>query len=192
LKNTGGEIVEDTKIIELYFSRDERAIEETAKKYGRYCHTIANNILNSDPDAEECVNDTYLSAWNSIPPTKPNRLASFLGRIVRNLALNRYAFENAEKRRDGTLVLLEEIAEILADPDGEDGGGESEIMTHINAFLATLDSESRKMFVRRYWYMSPVKDIARDLGATESRVKVTLMRTRNKLKKYLEEMGVNL
>jgi RNA polymerase sigma-70 factor (ECF subfamily) len=111
---------------------------------------------------------------------------------VRNLALNRYAFENAEKRRNGTLVLLEEIAEILADPDGEDGGGESEIMTHINAFLATLDSESRKMFVRRYWYMSPVKDIARDLGATESRVKVTLMRTRNKLKKYLEEMGVNL
>ncbi|MBQ8408511.1 MAG: sigma-70 family RNA polymerase sigma factor [Clostridia bacterium] len=185
--------MEDARIVEMYFERNETAIEETQKKYGRYCHYIAYNILYSDPDAEECVNDTYLRAWEAMPPHRPSKLATFLGKITRNLALNRYAYEHAKKRGDGVDVALDELAEVLADPESETG--EDEILglrELLNAFMETLTEDARVIFVRRYWYMCRVAQIAKDLGLTESRVKVTLHRTREKLKAYLEKEGVTL
>lgn len=184
-------MVDDKRIVELYFERDESAISETAQKYGRYCHSIAYHILNSDQDAEECVNDTYLRAWDAIPPHKPSRLSTFLGKITRNLALNRYAYDHAQKRGDGVAVAIDELADVLCDPESEEWGADDGVIGDaINGFLATLDEQTRRIFVRRYWYVSPIKEIARDMGLGESRVKVTLHRTRGKLKFYLESRGI--
>lgn len=185
--------MEDARIVEMYFDRNETAIEETQKKYGRYCHYIAYNILHSDPDAEECVNDTYLRAWEAMPPHKPGRLSVFLGKITRNLALNRYAYDHAKKRGDGIDVALDEIAEVLADPESETDEEESlRLREALNSFMETLPEDTRVIFVRRYWYMCRVAQIAADLGTTENRVKVTLHRTREKLKAYLEKEGIAL
>lgn len=185
--------MEDARIVEMYFDRNETAIEETQKKYGRYCHYIAYNILHSDPDAEECVNDTYLRAWEAMPPHKPGRLSVFLGKITRNLALNRYAYDHAKKRSDGIDVALDEIAEVLADPESETDEEESlRLRDALNSFMETLPEDTRVIFVRRYWYMCRVAQIAADLGTSENRVKVTLHRTREKLKAYLEKEGIVL
>ncbi len=185
--------MDDIRIVELYFERDELALSETAKKYGRYCHTIAYNILCSDPDAEECVNDTYLRAWNAIPPHKPNRLSAFLGKITRNLALNRYARDHAQKRGNGTEVALDELAEVLADPNAEAACEDSSFLQDaLNRFLEDLPADARIMFVRRYFYLCSIAQIAQGMKTSENRVKVSLHRTREKLKVYLEKEGILL
>lgn len=178
--------MEDSKIIDLYFERSQSAISETQKKYGRYCHTIAYNVLYSNEDAEECVNDTYLRAWQSIPPHRPTSLSSFLGRITRNLALDRYDEKTAQKRGGSLDLALEEISECLPDTRGEDRNDKA-IKDAINSFLASLPKRTRIIFMQRYWYLSSISEISLSLGISESNVKVILMRTRNKFKAHLEK-----
>jgi len=186
--------MEEKEIIELYWARSERAIRETAKKYGKFCHSIAYNILASHPDSEECVNDTYLHTWNAIPPTRPENLSAFLGKITRNLALKRYERDRAQKRGGGQVMLaLEELGECIPDPEGLDRQMEDrELACLLNRFLAGLNGENRKIFLRRYWQFCTVKEIAALYGISESKVKMSLMRTRGKLKSYLEKEGIIL
>lgn len=184
--------MEDEKIIELYWSRAESAVSETAKKYGKYCFCIAHNILHSIEDADECVNDTYVNVWNAIPPNRPNRLSTFLGKITRNLSLQRYRKYTAEKRGGGQMELvLSEMEDCIpAASDAEQFSNDMVLNEAFNKFLKALPQTERIVFVRRYWYISPIKDIAKQSGMGESKVKSMLFRTRNKLKKYLESEGI--
>lgn len=185
--------MDDKRIVELYFERSEKAIEETQIKYGRYCYSIAYNILFSNEDSEECVNDTYLRAWNSMPPQKPSKLSSFLGRITRNLALDRYDYNHAQKRSQNLEIALEEIGEAVPESDRLDSLlGEIALKDSINSFLASLPKKTRQIFMRRYWYLSEIKDIANDFSMSETSVRVTLSRTRVKLKAHLEKEGITL
>ncbi len=186
--------MDDSKIIELYMDRSEQAISETARKYGRYCHYIAYNILHNDEDSEECVNDTYLRTWNSIPPKRPNKLQTFLGKITRNLSLNKYEKQSAEKRGSGQIpLILDELTECIpADRNSETLVEDMVIKETLDRFLENLSADARKIFVRRYWYMSSVKEIAEEYGLSESKVTVTLFRTRQKLKTVLEKEGIAL
>jgi len=180
--------VDDKKIIDLFLARSEEAIAETDKKYGGYLKKIAYNVLSSREDAEECVNDTFAKAWESIPPVIPLCLSAFLGRIVRNFAINRYLKEKADKRKSNSDLVFEELDYILPDPsDGRSIADEISLKAAIESFLGRLDPEMRIIFVKRYWYMQSLKDIARDMQISESKVKVSLMRTRRKLKARLEE-----
>ncbi len=186
--------MDDCDIVELFFDRSEQAILETGKKYGRYCHTIAYNILRNKEDVEECVNDTYLRAWNSIPPKRPNRLQTYLGKITRNLALNKLEQSTALKRGKGQVPLvLDELAECIPDTKSStDIVEDMYVKELLDRFLDALPTETRIIFIRRYWYMSSVKDIAREYKLTESNVTVTLFRTRKKLKEFLEKEGCYL
>lgn len=186
--------MDDHRIIKLYMERSEQAISETAQKYGRYCHYIAFNILHNDSDSEECVNDTYLRTWNSIPPKQPNRLQTFLGKITRNLALNRYEKQSAEKRGGGQVpIILDELGECIpSEACTENIVDELVVKDVLNSFLDELPIEIRKIFVRRYWYMDSIKDIALEYGLSESNVSVTLFRTREKLKGLFEKEGIVL
>jgi RNA polymerase sigma-70 factor (ECF subfamily) len=185
--------MDDQQIVDLYWKRDESAIAETQKKYGKYCHTIAYAILHSHEDAEECVNDTYLRAWGAIPPAKPGRLSTFLGKITRNLSLDRYEKNTAQKRSGPVELVLDELSECIPDADSAlDPIDMIALGDAINAFLEGLPQKTRQIFLRRYWYMSPVKDIARDTGMSEGAVKVSLMRTRESFKAYLEKEGIVL
>lgn len=185
--------MDDQKIVDLYWERSETAISETQKKYGKYCYTIAYAILYSNEDAEECVNDTYLRAWGAIPPAKPNRLSTFLGKITRNLALDRLDKNNAQKRSGTVELALDELSECIPDADSTvDLIDEIALGDAINSFLAELPLKTRQMFVRRYWYLSPIKSIARDIGMSESAVKVSLMRTREAFRLHLEKEGINI
>ncbi len=183
--------MEDTRIVELFFSRDEHAIAETEKKYGQYCHYIASNILTSDEDAEECVNDTYLAAWESIPPARPHVLRTFLGKLTRNIAINRYRHEHAKKRKAPVTLVLDEVAECIPDPDSTTNVvDEIALSDALNGFLSTLSDTARIAFVKRFFYCASIRDIARDLDLAEVNVKVLLHRTRKKCKTYLLEKGV--
>lgn len=186
--------MEDERIVELYWERSESAISETAKKYGKYCHYIAYNVLSSDPDAEECVNDTYLRVWNAIPPARPRAFKSFIGTVTRNLALDRYHENRAEKRNKNADLAFEELLECIPDSteDGRELSDEMALRDAINGFLESLPKKTRIIFVRRYWYLSPVAHIAGDLGMSNSNVKVILMRTRKKLKEYLEKENITI
>lgn len=186
--------MDDSKIIELYWERSEQAISETSRKYGRYCHYIAYTILHNDEDADECVNDTYLRAWNAIPPHRPNRLQTFLGKITRNLSLNKWEQLSAEKRGAGQISLvLDELTECIPHDENMEKAAENLVVRDtINRFLEGLPVEMRKIFVRRYWYMSSVKEIAQVYGLSESKVTVTLFRVRKKLKTVLEKEGIAL
>jgi len=186
--------MDDRQIIALYNERSEAALSETAKKYGRYCHTIAYNILRNEEDSEECVNDAWLRAWEAIPPQCPERLSAFLGKITRNLALNRYKHKNREKRGGGqTVLVLEELAECIPGTNSaEEAANEALLVEVLNRFLEGLPAEKRKIFMRRYWYVSSVKEIAEDFGLSESKVKMTLLRLRSKLKQTLEKEGIVL
>lgn len=186
--------MDDRQIIALYNERSEAALSETAKKYGRYCRTVAYNILRNEEDSEECVNDTWMRAWESIPPRCPERLAAFLGKITRNLALNRYKHYSREKRGGGqTLLALEELTECIPATDGtEEAVEEALLVDALNRFLEGQPAEKRKVFLRRYWYLCSVKEIAEDFGLTESNVKMTLLRMRSKLKQTLEKEGIIL
>lgn len=186
--------MDDNAIIQLYWDRDDQAIQATSVKYGRYCKRIAGNILNNKEDAEECVNDTYLNAWNTIPPHRPKQLATFLGKITRNLAFNKYRYGTAEKRGCGEIALvLDELADCVSDTgDVEQIINRRELIKAIDSFVRTLPPVKRDLFVRRYWYADPVKDIAKDRGMLQGTVSKTLERTRKQLKAYLTERGFAL
>ena len=186
--------MDDKKIVQLYWDRNEQAITATADKYGSYCTSIAKNILNNKEDAEECVNDTYINAWNSMPPHKPSILSTFLGKITRNLSFNRYKYNTADKRGGGEVALvLDEIAELVSGADSvEQEIHHKELLDAINAFLDRLPSDKRSVFVCRYWYFDSIPDIASRFGVTENNVLVTLNRLRLKLHNNLLERGFEL
>ena len=184
--------MEDALIVDLYWARDEQALAETAAKFGAYCRKIADNILHNAHDVEECENDTWLAAWNSMPDNRPARLAPYLGRITRNLALDRLDKATAQKRGSGqTFAPLDELAECVAAPGSvEDTFDAAETGRLISEFLRTLPEGPRNIFLRRYWYCDATADIAARYGLTESKVRVTLHRTRGKLAAYLQKKGV--
>ena len=186
--------MDDIQIIELYHERSETAISETAKKYGKYCYTIAYHILYNEQDSEECVSDTYLRTWEVIPPQYPNKFSAFLGKITRNLALNRYRYYVSQKRGRGQVTLaLEELQECVPASDSIERVVEEKYLIEImNRFLHDLHKEKRMIFLRRYWYLSSIQEIAADYGMSESKVKMTLFRVRNKLKQVLEKEGIAL
>ena len=184
--------MEDHKIIELYFSRDERAIKETDLKYGKLCHHLAYNILKSKEDAEECVNDTYIGIWNAIPPEKPNHFISFVGKIARNLALKRLESATRQKRSQASVVSFSELEEILSDESIAADVSNEEIGKAISAFLRKEKADSRKVFIRKYYFFDSISEIAERYGFTESKVKNMLYHTRNKLKEYLIKEGIEI
>lgn len=175
--------MEDHKIIELYLERNENAIAETNKKYRGYCYSIAYNILQSNEDSEEAVNDTYLGAWNSIPPNAPDVLQTFLGRITRNISLKKIRSRSTQKRGSGAIFLVfDEIEELIpSKQDTENDIDAKELAKFINTFLKSLPETERKVFVCRYWYFDDVSEISKQFGFTESKVKSMLFRTRKKL-----------
>lgn len=182
--------MEDHDIVTLYWDRSEAAILETEQKYGKYCYTIAYNILYSHEDAEECVNDTYVKAWDTMPPEKPTRLSAYLGTITRNIALNRYAHDHAQKRNVHLTEVYDEAAAAMSEVSGDTLADEIALRDAINAFVAALPRETRIIFVRRYWYFSSVKDIAKDYGIPVGTVKSILSRTRKRFKEHLEKEGI--
>lgn len=186
--------MDDGQIIDLYWARSETAISETANKYGKYCHTIAFNILNNSEDSEECVNDTYMRAWNAMPPKRPDRLSAFLGKITRNLSLNKYEKYAAAKRGFGQVPLaLDELQECVpAAGSVEQAVEDTELIKIIDRFLAALPTDTRNVFIQRYWYLCPIKEIAEERSISESKVKMTLFRARKKLKNILEKEGMTL
>ena len=186
--------MEDSDIIELYWQRDQQAIGETAGKYGSFLWGISWNILRSHGDAEECVNDTYLRTWNAIPPTRPTAFRAWLGRITRNLSLDRWKQSRAKCRGgDDMEILLGELDICVPERRGMEAALEDqEIAALISTFLRKLPKESRIMFLRRYWYGDSLADIAKRLGCGEGKVKSSLFRTRNALRAYLEQEGVYL
>ncbi len=188
LTDTKGVIwMEDKKIIDLYMERSESAISETEKKYGRYCRYIARRILENDGDADEIANDTYLRLWESIPPACPGSLKAYIAVISRRLALNRYEREHAQKRGSSVELLIGELHECVPENAAfEDGIA---LRDALNTFLGSLPTRTQKIFVRRYWYASPIEEISREYSISRSSVRVLLFRTRKNLKKYLEKEG---
>lgn len=186
--------MEDSAIIDLYWARQESALTETERKYGAYCRSIARNILYSREDAEECVSDTYLRAWNAMPPQRPGILSAFLGRITRNLSFDRRRKNNADKRGGGELPLcLDELSQCVPSDSGVQSELErKELSAMLDAFLRTLPERERMLFLRRYWYVDPIGDIARRFSMKENTVKSVLFRTREKLRSYLEREGITV
>jgi RNA polymerase sigma-70 factor (ECF subfamily) len=188
-KQTPGEILPDAEIVELYFARSEEAIVQSDRKYGKTCHHIAYNILYSDQDAEECVNDTWLRAWNAIPPERPAALGAWLSAVTRRLALSRYDYKTAAKRYGGIQTSLDELAECV--PDGSITLADDVAMgLIINSFLESLPTRTRMVFMRKYWYMDSVEGIAAAMGMSVSAVKVILYRTRKKFRAWLDKEGI--
>ena len=182
----------DTEILDLYWARSEAAITETQKSYGNYCFSIAFHILHAKEDSEECVNDTWLRAWNAIPPSRPARLELFLGTITRNLSFDRWKQKNAKKRGNGEMeTALDELEECIPDRNRtEEIVEERELQRYINQFLGTLRENERNIFLRRYWYAEEYNEIAKRYSLNLNTVKTTLFRVRRKLKDYLEKEGV--
>ena len=181
--------MEDERIVMLYWERNEDAIRETAVKYGKYCYTVAYNILGSREDSDECVNDTWHGAWRAIPPERPTRLKSFLARITRNLAIDRYRYESVQKRGKEVESIVDEYWECI--PNGEAPIEDTLILKQaINSFLSSLDTRTRVIFMRRYWYAMGVSEIAKGMHLSESYISVTLHRTRSKFKDHLTKEGI--
>lgn len=184
--------MQDETIIELYFARDERAITATSEKYNGYCMQIAMNILDSQEDSEECVNDTYLAAWNSIPPTRPAKFSAYLGKLTRNLSLNRHKANTSAKRGGGEFALvLDELDDCIADNMPNEQNVEA-LGKIISEFLYTQPKETRQVFIRRYFYSDSIADICDRFGMSESRAKSMLHRTRLALRKHLAGHGINI
>lgn len=183
--------MEDSRIIELYWQKNADAISETSSKYGAYCYTIADNILHSIEDSEECVNDTWLHAWNAMPPQKPNVLRMFLAKITRSLSVNRFKARSAEKRGGGEInLVLDELADCLAGETNVEAEYEvKELEQCIRRFVRGLPERDGNVFVRRYFFTEPVAAIAKRYGLTESNVTVILSRTRKKLRLKLAREG---
>ena len=184
--------VEDEEILELYFQRQESAIVETERKHGPYCRSIANNLLWDRRDADECVADTWYAAWTRIPPDRPSHFRTFLGRIVRNLAVSRYRKNHAEKRGGGLEVLLSELEDCLPTGDVQETLEQKELAQLISDWLDGLPAADCVLFVRRYWYGEAVRDLAHSLGGTPNRVTKKLQRLRGGLRQRLEKEGVPL
>ncbi len=186
--------MDDYDIVRLYWDRKDEAIQATSEKYGFYCRSIANNILHNEQDAEECVNDTYLGAWNSMPPHWPKQLSVFLGKITRNLSFNRYKQSRTQKRGGGEITLvLDELADCVSDTeDVEQMIHRQELIQSITVFLRNLSSRKQMIFIRRYWYADPVSEIAKTYGIPQASVSKILERTRKQLKTYLIERGFEL
>lgn len=183
----GDDDTEDQKIIDLYWNRSENAITETAVKYGRYCTSIAYGILKSREDAQECVSDAYLMAWNAIPPRRPADLGTYLGKITRNLSIDRLRTRNRDKRGGGEMPLaLEELEEVVVGSDSPESEAiRKELAASMNRFLGELTVQERYVFVRRYWYLDSLADIAKNTGFSGSKVASMLFRLRGRLKKQL-------
>lgn len=179
--------MDDSKIIEMFWQRSEMAIEFVNAKYGAMCRRIAVKLLQSDEDAEECVNDTYHSLWNAIPPERPNYLPAFVAKITRNLAMKRLTHRNAAKRAMVT-VSFEELNECIPDDHCIEEILEGKELTRLlECFLDTLEPDNRNMFLRRYWFFDSIQEIAQGFGVSQSKVKTRLFRIRNQLKDYLAE-----
>lgn len=186
--------MEDSEIIGLYWRRSEQAVSATVEKYGGYCAAIAGRILADPEDAKECVNDTWLAVWNSIPPQKPGRLGAYLGKITRNLSLNRAKAAAAEKRGGGQRELaLAELEECIPDPKGvEETVEERELTLALERFLRAQSVPRRNIFLRRYWYLDPIRELAGEYGMSENAVASLLFRMRAQLKRFLEQEGIVL
>jgi RNA polymerase sigma-70 factor (ECF subfamily) len=184
------EMTDDEKIISLFFSRSEEAITETQRKYGRLGMRIAENILGSREDAEECVSDAMGILWNRIPPEMPNPLLPYFLRIVRNISLNRRRSQNARKRSNGEDLLLDELADVIAFDDREEEA--ERIREALDGFIAALPQKDRILFVRRYWFEDSIGDISVSLGISENNAKVKLTRLKAKLRKHLEKEGIDV
>lgn len=182
----------DHRIIELYFARDEEAIKQTDIKYGKLCHSVAYNILNNNEDSEECVNDTYIGVWNAIPPTRPNNFMAFVCKITRNLSLKRLEAMSRQKRSQAILISLDELAEVLSDESIANGVSDEDIGKLISDFLRNEKSEIRDVFIRKYYFFDSIGDIARRYDFTESKVKNMLHHTRTKLKDFLIKEGIEI
>lgn len=182
--------MDDSRILDLFWQRSESAIDSVNAKYGPMCRSIAMNLLRSEEDAEECVNDTYHGLWNTIPPERPEKLSPYIAKITRNLAMKRLTYRNAAKRAVLT-VSFEELNECI--PGGSEPEKileERELTRLLEQFLSTLDRDSRNLFLRRYWFFDSVREIARGFGIPEGTVKTRLFRLRNQLKAYLEEAQI--
>lgn len=186
--------LEDSEIVDLFWERAESAINETANKYFKYCYSISFNILHNNEDAEECVNDTFFSAWKAIPPNRPNCLAVFLGKITRNRSLDKYKKYTAGKRGFGqTELALSELDECISSTSNvEQEIEEKELEGILNSFLESLPKHKRIMFIQRYWYLMSIRAIAECSNESESKVKSTLLRTRNSLKAFLKKEGITI
>ncbi|MCR4855573.1 MAG: sigma-70 family RNA polymerase sigma factor [Erysipelotrichaceae bacterium] len=184
--------MEDQKIIQLYFDRDEQAIAETKNKYDNYCFSISRAILHNQQDCEEAVSDTYLATWNTIPPHHPLNLATFIGKICRRLSLNKWRSLSAEKRGGGQVTLsLDELEGCIGDDRSFSETLEEKYLAEtIDEFLASVKESERRVFVCRYWYFDSIEDISKRFGYTSSKTKMMLKRTRDKLKDYLIKEGV--
>lgn len=183
--------MEDKSIVDLYWQRNEDAISETASKYGKYLHSISYQILNNTQDAEECVNDTYTGAWNTMPPHRPSVLSTFLGKITRRISIDLWRRRNAEKRGGGEMSLvMDELEDCVSAPsDVETVIEQQETARIIGEFLDALPVTERRVFLRRYWYMDSIADIATDFDYTESKTASMLHRIRIKLREKLESEG---
>lgn len=181
--------MEDSDIIELFFTRSENAVAETKKKYGGFILSLAMRILKSKPDAEECENDTYMGVWEAIPPSKPVNFMSFIAKIARNQAIKKYDFINAEKRSPNGVVYLEELGDCIGGSE-ETSYSDCVLREAINAFLGSLNEETRRVFMLRYWYFASIREITERCGISKSKAESMLFRTRNKLKSFLEERGI--
>ena len=183
--------MDDQRIVELYWERSEKAVSETASKYGNYCYSIAYNVLANKEDAEESVNDTYMDAWNSIPPHRPSILSTFLGKITRRISIDRWRKRSAKKRGSGVLPLvLDELQECVADDKSLEQEFERRRLSDVvNTFVKSLPETEQKVFLCRYWYMDSIDSIRRQFGFSESKVKSMLYRTRGKLRVILSKEG---
>ena len=181
--------MEDHAIIELYWQRQESAIQETAVKYGTFLSGLSWNILRSHADAEECVNDTYMAIWNAIPPKRPEPLSPFVCRTGKNIALNRLRSNTAQKRNSQYDLSLEELEPYLGITVVDDAVSAQQLGRLIDHFLESISSDNRVIFLRRYWFGDSIKDIARQMGKTENAVSVRLNRTREQLRAYLQQQG---
>ena len=189
----GGKNVDDKQIIELYFERNEQAIKETEKKYGRFCHCIAMNVLGIHEDAEECVNDTYYSVWKQIPPTIPEIFKVYLGRITRNLSISRFRAMRAKKRYSSMEIMLSELNDCV--PSSVNVEQSIEVMQlseYISQWLDGLSEEDRALFVRRYWFGDEVQELAKKYGISAAKMAQRMLRLRKSLKAALEKKGVAL
>ena len=184
--------MEDAKIIELFFQRNEQAVQETDTAYGRKLYVLSNNILNNREDAEESVSDTYMEAWKSIPPKRPKYFYAFLASICRNMSFNRLDWRLAAKRNAEVVALTQEMEMCIPDTRQEGEMDRRELRRVLESFLETLTKESRLIFLRRYLYVDTVAQIATRYGISESKVKMRLQRTRNQLAQYLNKVGISV
>ena len=190
MRQKGSDDLNDSEIIDLFYMRSERAILELAAKYGNVCNKVAKNILNNILDAEECVNDAYLGAWNTIPPQNPNPLLTYICRIVRNLSIKKYHANTSVKRNSFYDAALDELGECVSSSESVEAEiSAKELTRQIDYFLDTLDAESRILFVRRYWYAYSISELAEQFGLKNNTVSVRLSRIRDKLRDYLKGEG---